>query len=144
MDVSLIITRLKEQVPDLGGRVAGAAALAQMMAQNGLPQVTPAAHVLPTGIMGGRETAQTGMYRQEIERLFAIVLSVRSHDGSGSRALGTVEALIEAVVLALAGWTPDPATGGFRLKRVALARFAEGMAVYEITVGLPDQLRIMP
>lgn len=144
MDAGLIITRLKAMVPALGGRVFGAAALAQLMAQNGLPQVTPAAHVLPVGITGGRETAQTGMYRQEIERLFSVVVSLRSHDAAGARALGEADTLIDAIVTALAGWTPDAATGVFRLKHVNLARFADGMAVFEITVGLPDQLRITP
>lgn len=144
MAVDLIIARLKTLVPDLGNRVAGAAALAQLLAQNGVAQVTPAAHVLPAGITGGRVTALTGLYRQEIERLFAVVISVRSHDASGARALAGIETLINAVVVAIAGWTTAPYVGPFMLRRMQLARFSEGLAVYELTFGVADQLRITP
>lgn len=142
MDLAPVIDRLKTRVADLGGRVEGAADLANLMRSNALPQVTPAAHVLPTGLTGGRQTAYVGLYRQEVDRQIAVILTVRTHDATGARAMAAVAALIDAIVLALAGWQPADETGVFALRRATCVRFGEGTAVYQIDFSLPDQLRI--
>lgn len=139
-----VIDRLDARVAALRGRVSGAAELADMMRRNALPQVTPAAHVLPAGIQAGRDQAATGLYIQSVDRAIAVVVTVRSHDASGARALGELDTLIDEVITALAGWGPDGAMGVFRLMRVPPPDIAAGTLVQEISFVLPDQLRITP
>ncbi len=51
--IAAVIARLEASVADLVGRIEGAAELADLMQNNRLPQVTPAAHVIPMGCVGG-------------------------------------------------------------------------------------------
>lgn len=139
-----IIQRLKDRVAALGGRVEGAEALAHLMKQGAYPTTTPTLHLLPAGITGGKETAFSGPFRQEITRQISLILTVRTHDATGARAMPRIAELIDAIVLAVAGWAPTPDTGVFRFIRAGLTRFETGTAVYEITFALPDQLRITP
>ena len=138
-----VIARPEAQVPDLAGRVEGAARLADLMRRNALPQATPAAHVLPAGIDGGRPLDTMGIYRQEIQRLVAVVLTVRTHDRTGGRALEAIEPLLESVLAAIAGWAPaGHRMGVCSLRRGRLASFEAGTLVYEFTFALADETRI--
>lgn len=141
MLVAAVLDRVAT-VPSLEGRVEGAADLAEMMRNNRLPQVTPAAHVLPMGLTGGAVDVVTGLFRQHVEEAVAVVLTWRSFQGSGAGALGGLDALIDAVIHALAGWTPQGATGPLRLARGRLVSMAQGTIVYELQFLLPGQLRI--
>ena len=69
-DVDLIIERLKDRVSRIWAmRVVGAAEFAALTATGAVPQVTPAAHVIPTGISGAsRCSRRSGLYIQAIER----------------------------------------------------------------------------
>jgi hypothetical protein len=144
MLIAPTIARLAERVPILKGRVAGAASLAGLLARDAVPEQTPAAHVILSDIAGGNETALSGMYRQAVQRQISVMLTVRSHDASGRRALETIEDLIEEVIVAIAGWLPGDTAGPFSLRRARLVRFANGVFVYEITFALNDHLRITP
>ncbi len=142
-----IIERLKDAAPLLKGRVYGAAALAALMEKGAVPNVTPCAHVVPTGLAGrGDGEAATGAYVQSYDYLFGIVLSLKAHDPLGERlALDEVLPIIREIARALAGWTPDDATVGvFMFRNARLAAFARGLTHYELTFSLQDQLRIAP
>ncbi|MBN8294733.1 hypothetical protein JI664_22375 [Rhodobacter sp. NTK016B] len=142
-----IISRLKIKSSSLSGRVYGAAALAALMKDNQVPKVTPCAHVLPTGLTGRKPAdAATGAFVQSYDYGFAVVLSLRAHDALGERlVLDEVLPQIVEIAKALVGWTPDPDTAGvFEFRQARLASFARGVAIYELTFALQDQLRIIP
>lgn len=144
MDADVIILRLKDRVPDLGARVFGAAELANLTANGKLPQVTPAAHVITTGIAGGKHHAQLGSFVQTIDRLFSVILTLRSQDASGARALARLDGLITDIIAALAGWDIDGRLGVFVFRRAALLQTQDGVFAYEISFSIADQLRIIP
>lgn len=144
MVVDGAIARLKSRVPALGGRVEGAAALAALQARNGFPQTTPAANVIPGGMAGKKVTGLTGLYRQEVDRLFAVILTIRTHDATGARALETLEPLLEAIPEALLGWAPSVDTGVVRLTRHRPLSMDGGTVVWGFDFALDDQLRISP
>ncbi|MEH7830514.1 phage tail terminator protein [Gemmobacter denitrificans] len=141
-----IINRLKAEVPDLKGRVYGAAALATLMKADAVPQNTPCAHVLPTGMQGHPQPTMTvGCYLQSVDHGFAVVVSLRAHDGHGERiVLDEVHPLLERVALALVGWSPIDSTGLFIFRASRLAAFARGVAIYELTFSLKHEWRIGP
>jgi len=139
-----VIERLKAEVPEFSGRVSGAADLAALQRANALPQTTPAAHVIPSGLAAGPDSALLGYFRQDVRRLYTVVLTWRIADPLGSRRITDVESLIEAVVQALSGWTPDPSTTSvFRMVRAQLLSFRDGAMVYGLDFALPDQVRII-
>lgn len=137
-----VIARLKAQVPALEGRVEGAAELATLMRQNALPQVTPAAHVVPLGLQGGRADAAAGLFRQDVDSLVGVMLTLRTNSRTGGAQLPDLTGLIDAVIAALAGWDPPGAIGVFRLSRGQLVTMAAGTLVYQLDFALADQLRI--
>lgn len=140
--VAAVITRLKAIVPDLGQRVYGAADLARLVAQKVPPQATPAAHVYPAGLLGGRAEPMLGMFHQDIARLVTVLVTVRSHDQAGAGAVDDIEALLNAIVEAVAGWAPHEARGLFVLGRAQLVSAQGGAFSFELTFSLDDQLRI--
>lgn len=136
---------LVESVPALAGRVHAAARLAELMARNGLPQVCPAAFVLPLGIGARKADAVTGMYRQSIDRLQGVVLVIRAAgDATGAAGLVQLDPLIEAVIAAVAGAEADSAIGGvFELAKGELASLGTGGTItYQLDFTVEDQLRI--
>ncbi len=70
------------------------------------------------------------------------MLTVRGHDATGARALERIDDLIEAIVAAVAGWSPEAGGWAFNLRRVRLVSSAGGAFVYELTFAIADQLRI--
>lgn len=148
MIVDEIIARLKARIPDFRGRVDGAASLAALASAEALPRVTPCAHVVPAGVTGRAETSLIGSYRQQIDRLYAVLVTIDSHDRDGARGLEEAEALIEALHQALLGWTPpglkaQGVPNVFRLRTTSLTRFEGGKAVYQTIVAIEDQVRIL-
>lgn len=140
--IALIRDRLAASVPELLGRIEGAAAFAELMRQNALPQVTPAAFVIPLGLQGGVADVTTGLFRQEVQEIVGVMLVLRSYSTSGEKALPELDRLIEATVSAVVGFAPDDAVGVFRLVRGALVSMTAGMIVYQLEFALSDQLRI--
>ncbi|MDB5658315.1 MAG: hypothetical protein JWS10_930 [Cypionkella sp.] len=144
MDLAPIIQRLKDRVPDLGQRVAGAAEFAVLTSGGAAPQVTPAVHVVPAAIIGGKATAGTGMYIQSIDEFFSCILTLRTQDPSGQRALPRLSQLIDDVIAALAGWSLGDKVGVIVFRRSTLAKAEAGAFSYEISFSIADQLRIAP
>ncbi len=142
MLVADVIARIDAQVVGLAGRTEGAAQFADLMARKALPQVTPAAHVLPLGLQGGQVQSAAGMFVQGVEEVVAVVLTFRSHERTGSGALAPLDQVIRAVIDAIAGWGPDSAVGAFSLRRGAVISMAAGTIVYQLEFSISDQLRI--
>lgn len=140
--IDAIMARLADQVPDLAGRIEGAANLAELMRQNKLPQVTPALNVIPSGIGGGKAVAMLNDYRQDVERQYAVILTIRSYEATGGQVQPDAEALIERIIMALVGWTPRTDTRGvFRLVRCFLANMQAGTLAWQIEFSIPDAIR---
>lgn len=142
--VGAMIARIASVINVLAGRIEGAAEFAALMKSNALPQVTPAAFVLPLGLQGGQADAAAGAYTQALERVFGVVLVMRNAGRTGEDALDPLDALIEQTVTALAGWGPADAPGVFRLVRGALVSMAAGTVVYQLDFSISDQVRILP
>ena len=142
--ISDVIARLDTYVPDLSGRIEGAAQFAALMKSNALPQVTPAAHVLPLGLQGGQADASAGEFTQIYQEVIGVVLTLRSNERTGAKALPPLDQLIMEVISAIAGWGPDSAIGVFRLVRGSILSMSAGTIVYQLDFSLSDQLRIIP
>ncbi len=113
------------------------------MRDGNLPQVTPAAFVLPLGMRGGQPDAAAGMFRQFYDDVVAIVLVVEfAGDATGGRALPPIDALVRAIVDAMAGWGPGNQVGVFRLMAGRLVSVAAGTVIYQLDFAINDQLRI--
>lgn len=142
MPVLDVIERLKERVPALQNRVEGAAHLAALMAQNQLPQHTPAANVISAGLAGGTADAATGLFRQRFDETVSVILSFRNMPGTGERAIDAYLPVRRAVLDALCGWAPNDEVGVFRLASGRVVNMTAGTLVYQIDFAIGDQLRI--
>ena len=133
-----IRARLVDRVPALGGRVQAAADLAALQRSGGWPGVTPAAHVVPMGLAGGAQAPVFPRFRQKIDRLWSVILTIRSHDATGAKWIDRVEDLEAAILDAMLGWAPLTHAEAFVLRRAALIRFETGTMVREMTFALTD------
>jgi hypothetical protein len=139
MEIADLIARLKDLVPDLGGRVQGAADMVRLMASGGEPGVTPIAFVVPSGIVGGAHQGMVGAYVQPLERLFSVIVTLRA-DATGLRVLDRLDGLINAVIDAVAGWDVG-LTSLFVFKRAQPIRSAAGSLTYEISFSVMDRIK---
>jgi hypothetical protein len=141
--VDPVITRIDDEVPALKGRVEGAAELAALVREDALPQVMPAAFVVPVGLQGGRADAVSGLFRQNYVEVVGVVLIVAAAgDATGALALPELQDLVGAGVTAVCGWAPDAAVGVFELRRGALVSLNAGAVIYQLDFGINSQLRI--
>lgn len=142
MQLDTIIDLVKT-VPAFQGRVQGALQLARLQQQNQLPQVTPAAFVIPTGLTGGAVTAVTGLYRQTVGESLAVIIVIRSADDPRSaRAVDPLAAICWDVIHMLAGLEMDDAVGQLTFRRGFLVSLADSAAVYQLDFDLSNQMRI--
>jgi hypothetical protein len=140
MFVEAVKARLSDAVPALR-TVEGAANMAALMASNGLPQQTPAAHVVTLGIQGGDEEAMAGAFIQSVTEVVGVIVTWRMVVQT-DRAVADVETLIDAITQAVAGWEPEGAMAPFRLLRGQLVTMNKGTLVYQLDFAIPNQLRI--
>jgi len=141
MFVEAVKARLSDAVPALR-TVEGAANLAALMASNGLPQQTPAAHVVTLGIQGGDEEAAAGAFVQSVTEVVGVIVTWRMVVQT-DRAVADVETLIDEITQAVAGWEPEGAMAPFRLLRGQLVTMNKGTLVYQLDFAIPNQLRII-
>jgi hypothetical protein len=135
--------RIATLVPALGGRVEGAAELTELVRRDALPNVTPAAFVLPLGLRGGEADAAAGLYRQVYDEVIGVLLVIEvAGDATGATALPTIDALVSEVIAALIGWAPGEQVGVFRLERGQLVSLARGTVIYQLEFSIEDQLRV--
>ncbi|NML88349.1 hypothetical protein HHL26_04620 [Sphingobium sp. TB-6] len=130
-------------------RIQPAASLSELIAQNRLPQVTPAAFILPLGLRGGRADAATGIYRQSIAEMLGVVLILRSAgDATGAKSADALTPLRNAVIDRIVGWAPTSGWNGsetigvFTLSRGELISMSAGALVYQLDFSVDDQVRI--
>ena len=109
-----------------------------------VPQVTPAAHVVPLGMQGGVANSANIFFTQEFDEAIGVLISLRTYTATGGKSADLLETLKLAVISALAGWGPDTAVGVFRLLRGQLVSMEAGTVVYQIDFAMMDQLRISP
>ena len=140
-----VTRRIADKVPELAGRLKNAADFAQVIETNQVPQVTPAAFVLPGGMSGGAAEAGAGLFVQSFRETVSVVLMVRSAaDPTSARAIDAATPLARALVKSVAGWGPDDAIGIFTLGRAELVGATRGVLTFQIDFELDDQLRITP
>lgn len=137
-----VIALLRSDLPDFKGRVEGALQLANLLRQNALPQVTPAAFVVPVGVDGGRVDAITGLYVQTYTEALAVVVVLRGAEPTGGRLRDQLNALSWSVIELLAGREVGENRGQLVLRRAFLASMTDGAIVYQIEFSLQDQMRL--
>lgn len=136
--------RIEALVPVLAGRIENAAQFATLVERNQLPQVTPAAFVLPGGLRGGAADMATGIFRQNFDEMVSVVLADRvAADPKGGKALDGITPMVRDVVDAICGWGPDDAIGIFTLGSGELVGSTAGVLVFQLDFNLSDQLRII-
>ena len=137
-----VIERLQAEVPAFV-TVEAAAELAAVLKGGRAPQRTPAAFVLSAGLQVRGPDAVTGMYRQHLsESTIVLLVASRAGDPRGGAAAGRAEPLRDAVVQALAGWSPPDAFGPMELTGARLVDFVDGAVFFEVAFVTPQQLRI--
>lgn len=141
-----VAQRIADRVPALAGRVQGAADLADLQRRNALPQVTPAAFVLPMGLRGGARLAAAPVFVQDLEEVVGVLLVQRSHlrTGGEGRALVDLDVLVDAVARAVTGWAPAEEPGVFVFRTGRMISMREGTMVYQLDFALMRQLRHHP
>jgi hypothetical protein len=144
MLLSPVITRIAEQVPELTGRVHGAAEYRRLLESRALQNAAGGAYVMPAGLRGGRVQSAAGAYVQDLDEVVAVVLFVPNPNPGNTRQVATIDALVKAVVEALCGWVPGGAIGPFQLLRGAMINLGGGSLAYQVEFTVADQLRIAP
>lgn len=141
--IDAIIVKLIADVPEFGSRVQGALELGALVTNGAVPPQTPAAFVIPGGIMGGASTAVTGAYIQDADDVVQVVLALRTHQATGKKGIDPLKALIDATLACLCGWRPSPEIPGvLTLQRGALVSMTSGLVVFQIDLSIKNQLRI--
>jgi hypothetical protein len=138
-----VATRISSEVAALKDRVEYVAALAALAAEGAMPQREVAAFVVPMGFDSRGAQAVVGMYTQAIVDTVGVVLCVKAFgDASAKRALVTIDALVDDVTKAVAGWSPGATAGVFEATRGRLVSVTKGLVIYQLDFSLLDQLRI--
>jgi len=140
--LDVVKTRLGALVPDLAGRIDGAAEFTALMESMVLPSGGVRAYLLPMGIEAGPGEALAGMFSQPVTRRLGVLLFTRSSDAAGKRALDRLDVFVEAILAALAGWAPGDEVGVFELARARIIPAGAGLLGYQIEFTIADQLRI--
>lgn len=133
--------RLLAHVSAFAGRIETAADLTQLLKERGLPS-NSTAYVVPLGLQGRLANDATGIFSQEYAETVGVLLVARVHDQTGGRALKDLRPTIQAVMEALAGWSPGSDFGVFELRRGDLAGISNGALLYMLEFSINDQLRI--
>ncbi|NOR63252.1 MAG: hypothetical protein GQ535_12260 [Rhodobacteraceae bacterium] len=144
MQVEDIISRLIAQVSEFEGRVEGSAELAALVKTGRAPNRTPAAFVLPLGIVAQPADTVTGLYRQGFTESFGIVIvQTIANDKNGRKGLSKIHTLRDAVIANLAGWRVPGGFDVLALTRAKLQSLNAGTITYQVDFSTKDQLRIL-
>lgn len=137
-----IIERLKSDVSAFGGRIEGAAALAPLVAENRIPEQTPAAFVIPLGLDAGAADSMTGFHRQMMRLSWGVLIVISyAGDATGQDMMPGIDDLADQVRSSLTGFQPGE-DGVLELKRERLVRLDAGTLFYQIDFAIDEQLRI--
>lgn len=136
-----VMARLSDRVVDLR-YIEGVADFTKLLQKKSLPQQTPAVHVVPTGIRGGTPDAASAVFTQPTTETISVILTIRSNDQAGERAMEQAGQKINAIINAIAGWAPNDEIGVFVLGRGTVSNVGAGAFVYTLEFSIADQLRI--
>jgi hypothetical protein len=143
MDFTAVQARLADRVPALRV-IEDALSLAALVRAGTLPQQSPAAYVIPGGMVGGEANSAAGAYVQNVREITSVVLSVLTHSAAGRGHSAGVDVILRDILAAICGWGPATSPGVYELVRTTLDSMAAGAVVYRIDFALNDQLRITP
>lgn len=120
MLIDLVKGRLAT-VARLAGRIDNGAALARLIANNQMPDVTPAAFVFPGGIDALPALNATGVHHQPVvEHVSVVIVTDYAGDGTGAGALPEAGQLRNDTIAALTGWQPTGFSDVLSLTRARL------------------------
>lgn len=142
--LSAAIQRIEARVPDLAGKVRGAAEFSALVASNDIGQVRNGVYVLAMSLAGGPARAATGAFLQDFEEGLSVILTQRAEDPLGGTGKDWIITQRDAVIAALAGWVPTGSPGPMRLRRGQMLNVARGLLVYQLDLAVANQLRIDP
>lgn len=144
--VADVMARIADRVPDLAGKLGTATDFAALIERNQVSQRPGASgFVLPGRLAGGPVGAMAGLFTQSVQQGVIVVLSVRvASDPTGAAGLDQLSPVVDAVIDAVCGWSPDNAPGVWALGTAELVGSTAGTLIYQIDFMLQDQLRITP
>lgn len=141
--IETIAARVKSEVPALNDRVEYVAELAALVSSGALPSHSVCAYVVPLGLDDQGGDSATGMYIQSVQESFGVVICIQARgDAKSQKAVPAIDVLSEAVIEALAGWSPDNGPGVLRVMRGRMVSVLAGLVIYQIDFALMTQLRI--
>lgn len=135
-----VIERLKQLPPAVLRSVDGIADMQAIMNSNRLPQITPAAHVVPAGLRAGARQDTAGGYVQPVVEVVGIVITIRGNNAQGKAALADLKAIILPVMDHLIGWSPEGFDQMEFSSGTTVRLDAEGL-VYLLEFTIPTHLR---
>jgi hypothetical protein len=145
MNIDAVMTRLRDEVPALSGRVKAALDLAELVRKDDLPQSSVSAFVLPLGLRPASQAdASANAFTQLVNEMVGVLFIVRSAgDVTGAKAVPKIQDLIDACIAALCGWAPsnDNITGVMSLSRGSLLSVKDGTVMYQLDFSQPYQIR---
>ncbi len=143
MFVDEVIARIDGQVPDLANRTKSAADLSTLVSEGSLPQSPVAAFVLPLGFRNTSQgDASANAFTQMLVETIGILLVVRNaNDITGAKSLPKFEALIDQLIVEIAGWQPSGAFGVFWVSRGQLISTNDGTVIYQLDFSIQKQVR---
>lgn len=139
--VDAIIDRLKQLPSTTLRTVDGIADMQALMRNNELPQVTPAAHVVPAGLQGGQRLDVAGGYVQSLTETVGVVVTIRGNDAQGRAALPRLRQIVSDVMDQICGWSPIEGGDQFQFARGAVLSLDKEGLVYLLEFSLPTQMR---
>lgn len=143
MLISDVVTRLNEAAPLLGGRIELAAKFTQLIKDNALPQITPAAFVVPAGFSARPNRLMSGLHAQQLSPRFNVIIAINyAADVTGSNALPAIDDIEEQVLLALCGWRPPSGTDVIEVVQGLAPEPFEGAVFQQIIFQTTRELRI--
>lgn len=105
MNLNAVIAQLRDRVPELEGRVAGAATFAIL--QEGAALKIPCAYVVPLDDNADQQLSSNG-YRQSVDDSFAVIVALSNKvDERGQAAAMEIHDMRARLFAALLGWSPD-------------------------------------
>lgn len=140
-----VVDRLKTLlVPAALRDVRLALDLSRLMASGEMKGAGTLAFVIPRGGRGRAPDLATAIYSQMTEEVISVVLSFAAIDNpTGDKAQDAVTTTIDAVIRAIAGWTPAATVGMFAYQSHQLIALQPGLLAYGVEFSIQDQLRIM-
>ena len=140
----MLVAEVRQRLIDRAAvtRCEGTVELMALVQAGALPPVGESAFVVPMGYRGGAGLSTGAGYVQATEEAIAVVLAIRVQGGAVPTD-AALEARIDTVIRAVAGWQPPGAPDVFRLIRGAVLSLEKGVLLYQIEFATQSQLRIV-